>query len=173
MFVEEERHRKEEATNRESNILTAPPALRHFWMFDTSTRKTRDKEIKKKKKRTEFKVSPVFQSPKVLVHKTSHTVLQHSDVALVWEEEALAYQRSPFCSSEACSQGGRSIQIHPGCSHNPARSRHCSRCIHLYLRGKWGKHHDTQSIHFPALRWSTQSSFCAHSPPQWASPYMV
>lgn len=48
----------------------------------------------------------------------------------------MAYQYSPSCSSAAYSQDGKSIQIPPQCSHSRAHSRHCSRCIHLYLRGK-------------------------------------
>lgn len=62
----------------------------------------------------------------------------------------MAYQYSPSCSSGAYSQDGKSIQIPPWCSHSRAHNRHCSRCIHLYLRGK-GKT-------------STSAAFCAPPP---------
>lgn len=51
----------------------------------------------------------------------------------------MAYQYSPSCSSGAYSQDGRSTQIPPQSSHSRAHNHHCSRCIHLYLRGEKGK----------------------------------
>lgn len=106
-----------------------------LWMCYTSTKSPSERKLKRKK-RTEFKVSPVFVPQALVQNMGCHTSIfkeagqQHS------MEVALAYQCSPFCSSVAYSQDGKSIQIHPRCSHNPAHNRHCSHCIHLYLRGK-------------------------------------
>lgn len=62
--------------------------------------------------------------------------MSHSTDMSRIQEQALTYQRSPFCSSGAYSRDGKSTQIHPWCSHSPAHNRHCSHCTRLYLRGK-------------------------------------
>lgn len=144
--------------------------------------------------RTEFKVSPVFV-PRVLVQDVGcHTIFAHMFQRQNNSTQQMpAYQCSPFCSSAAYSQDGKSIQIHPWCSHNPAHSRHCSHCIHLYLRRKKGKslwYLQGPFLHYISEQVLTFVSLLAlvcyaqvvmynslHltlvSPPQWASPYMV
>lgn len=101
-------------TKRQRNILTAPTASQHFFS---------DRELKRKRE----------QNSKYLLFFVPQ--FQHSTDA-PHIKEALAYQCSPFYSSVAYSQDGKSIHIHPWCSHNPAHNLHCSHCIHLYLRGK-------------------------------------
>lgn len=86
---------------------------------------------------------------------------------------ALAYPRNPFCSSAACSQDGKNIQIHPGGSHSPAHSHRCSRCIHLYLQPQ---NRQGPSVCVCVCALVLRLSCCvlhAVLPPQWASPYMV
>ena len=99
--------------------------------------KSSDGELKRK--RAELKVSPVF-CPQVLVQNVVSQIcirlVPQTEQTHSTDRTAAAYQCSPFCSSAAYSQDGRSIQIHPWRSHSPARSRHCSHCTHLYLRGR-------------------------------------
>lgn len=63
MVVKVEEAHEDEANVRHPHSTNSIIAL---WMFYTSTRNPSDRELKRKKKRTEYKVSPVFV-PQVLI----------------------------------------------------------------------------------------------------------
>ncbi len=141
--------------HKKSNILTA---LTAFWMFYTSTRKPSDRELKRKKENRIQSIScfcPPSFSPKCGM---SHNFQRYR--TLIYED-ALAYQCSPFCSSVAYSQDGKSIQIHPSGSHNPAHNRHCSHCIHLYLRKRENYYHNYR-VRFSNTSMSKHSHLSAY-----------
>lgn len=119
-------------------------------------------------------------------HYTISKETQHSTNLA---EKSETYLRSPFCSSVTYSQGGKSTQIHPWCSHNPAHTRHCSHYIHLYLKRYIFNFCEfacniivmifirITHVKFELSSTVTLKLLCVapstYSPPQWASPYMV